>query len=179
MKKLTLILIVATLSAPLFAFDFNEGNFEIDSEIKTQINAAISGEVNNIVIEKGQQQSKSYIEDEILLLITQELQRAQKHVERNSQMRNRFPNKQFIREQKLQKQRYENMFMWNIPEKILEYIKANFDLQKVEHVKAICKYVNETGIDVRFTYGIGESMVVSYTYTDTYWKPSITHKISK
>ena len=128
---------------------------------------------------KENQQSRSYVETEILSAIWEEFNLAKKHIERNSQMRNRFPNRKFIQEQKLQKQRYENMANWNIPEKILEYIKTNFDLQKVEHVKAICKYVNETGIDVRFTYGIGESVLVTYTYTDTYWKPSITHKISK
>ena len=177
MKKLTLILIATAISAPLFAFDFNDSNFEINSEIKTQLNTMIAQVMKDTV--KENQQSRSYVETEILSAIWEEFNLAKKHIERNSQMRNRFPNRKFIQEQKLQKQRYENMANWNIPEKILEYIKTNFDLQKVEHVKAICKYVNETGIDVRFTYGIGESVLVTYTYTDTYWKPSITHKISK
>ena len=163
MKKLTLILIATAISAPLFAFDFNDSNFEINSEIKTQLNTMIAQVMKDTV--KENQQSRSYVETEILSAIWEEFNLAKKHIERNSQMRNRFPNRKFIQEQKLQKQRYENM--------------ANFDLQKVEHVKAICKYVNETGIDVRFTYGIGESVLVTYTYTDTYWKPSITHKISK
>ena len=42
MKKLTLILIATAISAPLFAFDFNDSNFEINSEIKTQLNTMIA-----------------------------------------------------------------------------------------------------------------------------------------
>ena len=179
MKKLTLILIAGIISAPLFAFNFTEANFEIDSEIKTQINTVIADEVNNIIIERGPQQSGSYTEGVILAAIKEEFKLAQKHIERNSNMRNRFPNKQFIEEQKLQKQRYANMDKWNIPAKILAYIKANFDLQKMKNIRAVCKYVNETGIDVRFIYGSDEGIIVSYTYTETPEHPSITHKIFK
>ena len=119
------------------------------------------------------------MEIEILSAISEEIELARKHVERNANMRNRFPNRQFIKEQKAQKERYENIVKWNIPEKILSYIKAKFNLQKITDVHAICRYVNETTISVRFSYGIGAGVEVIYNYTETPSQPSIIHKTLK
>lgn len=178
MKKLLIILITAMISSSSLAFNFDKESFEIDSEIKTQINTVIVDELNNTITGNGQQQSSSYIENEILSTIMRELRSAQKHIERNSKMRNRFPNRKFIQEQKLQKQRYEDIINWQIPQKISDYIKKNFDFNKISFVTVICRYVNETTIEVHFSHGF-DGVVVTYVYTEKPWEPLITHKIFK
>ncbi len=117
-------------------------------------------------------------DNEITSAIKQEIKFALKNINRNVKLRKRFPNRKFVEEQEIQKQRYENMVKWDIPSKIYTYIKDNFDLQRVEHVNVACKYVNETGVEVRFSYNT-TSIIVFYNYTETPWKPSIIHRMFK
>lgn len=178
MKKYILTMITCAATLPMFAFNFNGGNFKIDTEIKTQINTTVLRETDLIAQTKSKQkvkESKQYVAEEILHAIEAEIRLARKHIERNANMRDRFPNHKFIQEQKIQKQRYDNIVKWNIPSKILAYIETNFDLQQIKNIKVICKYVNETVIEVRFSYNMA-SFAVDYTYTETPQKPLITHR---
>ena len=101
-----------------------------------------------------------------------------KNITRNAKLRKRIPIRDFVEEQKIQKQRYENMQKWKISSKIFTYIKTKFDLKKVHNVSAVCKYVGETAIDVHFLFD-RNGVIVTYHYTETPWKPAITHKIFK
>ena len=174
MKKYILTLFAAGITLPLFAFDFNNGNFEINTGIKAEIKPVMEQEIINVARENKIQ----YAEYQIISEIRNEMKTVKKTIDRNANMRNRFPNKKFIKEQKEQQIRYENMAKWDIPTKIFDYIKENFNLQHISFVRVVCTYVNNTAIDVHFSYD-NKGAVVTYTYTETPWQPSITHKIYK
>lgn len=174
MKKYALTIITVGLTLPLFAFNFNNENFEINADIKTEISSILEQEIDATAKEK----TERYADCSITLQIRCAMEYVKKNIDRNAGMRNRFPNKQFIKEQKKQQVRYENMAKWDIPNKIFEYIKKNFDLERISFVRVVCTYVNDTAIDVHFLYD-RKGAVVTYTYTETPWNPSITHTISK
>ncbi|MBO4707163.1 MAG: hypothetical protein J5594_01200 [Elusimicrobiaceae bacterium] len=182
MKKLLIILVTVIIALPAIALNFNKENLEIDEAVKTEISATIREELNNIV-QKDISQEKDTLtkyrpDDKITLAINNQIRTTRKIIENNCNMRNRFPNKKFIKEQKIQKQRYENIVKWQIPLKISDYIKDNFDFDKILWVTALCKNVNETSIEVRFLYN-SSSIIVTYTYTETPSHPLITHRIFK
>lgn len=174
MKKLLITLIASTICIPLFAFDFNNENFEVDLTVKTELNTLIEQEVSVALREDP----IKYLADSITLQIEHAIRDTKKNIDRNANMRNRFPNKKFIAEQKEQQIKYENITKWNIPEKISNYIKENFDLQRVTFVRVVCTHVNNTAIDVHFSYN-RKGALVTYTYTETPWQPSITHRVYK
>lgn len=179
MKKCLLTIISCAAVLPLFAFDFNEGNIKIDANIKAGINAQIAQSINNAVKENVQNKTQVQMPDnKIISAIKEEMKFALKNINRNVKLRKKFPNRKFVEEQKIQKQRYTNMDKWNIPSKIYTYIENNFDVRKVEYINVICKYVNETGIDIRFSYE-KQGVRVSYTYTDSPQNILITHKVFK
>ena len=182
MKKLILILIAGIVSAPLFAFDFNTGNFDINSSIKAEINSVVEQEVNTVIrkipaFKKNNAGKKS--EHPILSEIRQAMENEKKNIDRNIRTRRVSPiNKIFKEQQLVQQHRFENMMEWNVPTKIFNYIDANFDVHLIKNIKVICTHVNGTIIEVRFPYN-GESVKVFYTYTDTPEQLSITHEIIK
>lgn len=51
MKKYILTIITCTMALPLLAFNFNGDKFEIDLNIKTEINDALVGEINTVTRE--------------------------------------------------------------------------------------------------------------------------------
>jgi len=175
MKKYILAITTCTLALPLFAFNFNAENLEIDTNIKAKLNAIITKEISSI---KQNAAVTNNTDNEILTAIQEKLEITLKNIERNSHFRKKFPNGKFVREQKIQKQKFENMKEWNIPSKIYDYIVNNFDVRKIKNVEVICSYINKTGIDVHFSYET-DKIEVSYIYTENYWAPSISHTITK
>ena len=180
MKKTIITLITCTMALPVFAFNF-DNKFEIDANIKAQINDVISKEVKTAAEEnalRGVGNLAQNSDNNIVFEINKSMDLVIRDINRNANLRKRVTTKNFVEEQKVQKQRYENMRKWDIPSKIFTYIKTNFDLQKVHHVTAVCKYIGETAIDVHFAVDM-KGVIVTYHYTETPWKPSITHKIFK
>ena len=182
MKKLSAVVSALLISVQVFAFNFVDGNFNIDDAVNAGIKTAITQGVNNVVEEnnlKAQNGPGQYQpEDKITLRIKEQMRYVKKQIDRNCNLRNRFPNKQFIAEQKVQAERYDNIVKWNIPLKISNYIRENFDFEKIEFVRALYSYVNETTIEVRFSVGY-TNVAVLYTYTETPQQPSITHRVFK
>jgi len=182
MKKLLSAATALLISTQVFAFNFIDGSFNINTVVNEKTKATLTQGINNAVQEnmlqnqKVQQHFQS--EDKITLAIKQHMAFVKKDIERNCNMRYRFPNKKFIDEQRIQRERYANIEKWQIPTKISTYIKNNFEFEKIHNVKAICRSVNETTIEVHFTVD-RTNVSVLYTYTETPQNPSITHKISK
>ena len=174
MKKLIITLITGAICTPLFAFNFNNGNFEVDAAVKAELNTLMEQEISVTL----KDDPIKYLADSITLQIKNAIRDTKRNIDRNANMRNRFPNKKFIAEQKEQQIKYENIMKWYIPEKISNYIKENFDLQRVTFVRVVCTHVNNTAIDVHFSYD-RKGAVVTYTYTETPWNPQITHKVYK
>ena len=174
MKKYILTLLIAGITLPLFAFNFINEHFEVDAAVKAELNTLIEQEISVAL----KDDPIKYLADSIILQIKNAVRDTKKNIDRNANMRNRFPNKKFIAEQKEQQIKYENIMKWYIPEKISNYIKENFDLQRVSFVRVVCTHVNDTAIDVHFSYD-RKGAVVKYTYTETYWNPLITHTLTK
>lgn len=182
MKKLSAAVTALLISVQVFAFNFIDGNFDINTVVNESTKAALTQGINNAVQENILQNQKVpqhfQSEDKITLPIKQHMAFVKRDIERNCNLRYRFPNKKFIDEQKIQRERYKNIEKWQIPTKISTYIKNNFEFEKIHNVTAICKSVNETTIEVCFTVD-RTSVSVLYTYTETPQQPSITHTIIK
>ena len=180
MKKYVLTIITVATALPLFAFNFNEDNFEINTDIKAEINAVINKELETAVKEKEIKTKQQNRDNKIIAAIEKEMKTALKSIKRNSKLRRNMFTRSFVEEQKMQKQKYENMLNQNVPTQIFMYMAEKFDLSKMQRFQVICIYHDDTIIEVRFAYP-GKAIVVyyDYNYKD---KPGqfspITHKIS-
>ena len=165
MKKYILTIIMCcVVILPVWAFNFNENNFELDTNIKAKIETTITQEVNTAISENTEYKDISKDSDnEIIETINKQMQIAIRDISRNLNFRKNIFTRSFIEEQKIQKQRYEDMIKWDIPTQIYEYIGLNFDLAKVKDVMASCIYRNETMIVVRFNYAT-KHIIVYYDY---------------
>ena len=176
MKKYILTIITGVMALPLFAFNFNENNFTIDSNIKAEIRTAITQEVNTAISENTECNDTSKDSDnEIIVAINKQMEIAMRDINRNLKFRRNIFTHDFIEEQKIQKQRYENMVKWDIPTQIYEYIGLNFDLAKVKDIMASCVYRNETLVVVRFNCA-SKHIIVSYDYNSK--QDPITHIVN-
>ena len=175
MKKYILTIIACTIALPLFAFDFNLDNFEIDTNIKAEINSALAQEINTPV--KWNKEAKA-TDNEIVSNIKKEMAFALRQIKRNCGLRKNIFTRGFVKEQESQKQKYENMLKWDIPSQLFNYIETNFDLSRIDRVQVVCIYHNETIIEVRLSLP-GKYAVVyyDYGYKDKQQKTPITHII--
>jgi len=184
MKKLLTIIIAALISAPVFAFNFNSENFEIDTNIRAEINRAIEQNINDVIQETYNQHnnvSQQYCpDDDITLAIKDHLNFVMKRIDSNCGLRTRWsPTRRFVKEQEIQKQRYANIVKWNIPYKISDYIKSKYNLQEIGFIRVVCEYTNgKTSIQVHFKHNL-ENVIITYTYTETPWQPSIIQEVYK
>lgn len=172
MKKYILIIITCAVTLPLFAFDFDLDSFEIDTNIRTEINTALAQELNTSV--KWNKETKT-TDNEIISNIKAEMAFALRQIKRNCGLRKNIFTRGFVKEQESQKQKYENMVKWDIPTQIYEYIGLNFDLAKVKDIMASCVYRNETLVVVRFNYA-SKHIIVSYDYNSK--QDPITHIVN-
>ncbi len=176
MKKYILIIVAGIMALPLFAFNFNNNEFEIDSKIKTEIETAITQEVNTVITENTEYKTSFRNSDnEIIAAINEQMQIAMQSINRSLKFRKNIFTRDFVEEQEIQKQRYENMIKWDIPGQIYEYIRLNFDLYQVKDVIASCVYRNETLVIVRFNYA-SSHVIVYYDYNSK--QDPITHIVN-
>ena len=162
MKKYILTLFVAFAALPLFAFNFIEGNFAVDAELKKEISNKINVSLNEELIKVKQVQEEKQ-QPEIVSLIWEKMNFAMSNINRNVKMRKNILIRNFVEEQKIQKQRYQNMMDWDVPNQLYEHIALNYDIAKVEHPIAACVYKDETIVEVRFSY-CGKHVIVYYDY---------------
>lgn len=160
MKKYILTIITCTMTLPLLAFNFNGDKFEIDSNIKTEINDALVGEINTVTRENKE---IKLTDNEIVSAIKKEMNSAIKEIKRNCNLRKNIFTRGYVEEQKIQKQRYENMLKWDVPTQLFNYIKANFDLNRIDRVQVVCVHHDETIVEVRFTLP-GRYVIAYYDY---------------
>ena len=164
MKKYILTIITGVMTLPLFAFNFNDNEFKIDANIKAEIKTAITQEINTAISENTEYKATSKDSDnEIVAAIEEQIQIAMRSINRSLRFRKNIFTRDFVEEQEVQKQRYENIIKWDIPGQIYEYIRLNFDLYKVKDVMASCVYHNETLVIVRFNYA-SSHVIVYYDY---------------
>jgi hypothetical protein len=176
MKKYILIIIAGIMALPLFAFNFNDNEFEIDTNIKTEIEAVISQEVNTVITENTEYETSFRNSDnEIIAAINKQMQIAMQDINRSLKFRKNIFTRSLVEEQKIQKQRYEDMLKWDVPGQIYEYIRLNFDLYKVKDIMASCVYHNETLVVVRFNYA-SSHVIVYYDYNSK--QEPITHIVN-
>ena len=167
MKKYILTLFVAFAALPLFAFNFIEGNFAVDAELKKEINNKITVSLNEEIIKAGKakraKQVKKESQPEIVSLIWEKMNFAMANINRNANLRKNILVRHFVEEQKIQQQRYENMMEWDVPNQLYMHIALNYDIAKVENPMAACIYKDETIVEVRFSY-YGKHVIVYYDY---------------
>lgn len=175
MKKYILTMVASTMAISSFAFNFNEDNLKVDANIKAQINPIIVQEINvNIEEVEELENIKQDSDNEIISVINEQMQIAMREIKRNANFRKNIFTRSFVEEQKIQKQRYENMIRWNVPTRIYEYVEANFDLSKVQNPWAACVHNNsETLVELRFNY-LSNYIIVYFDYKDK----SIKHIIN-
>ena len=166
MKKLILTLFTVSFVLPVFAFNFNDGNFVIDAEFEKEISKQIINTFNDDVKLQNQKKQKQE-EPEIVTLIRQEMLRTKAIIDRQARFRPNAMTRAFIESQKEQKIAYEQMFYWNVPTQIFGYINGHFDISQIKDIYVNCKYTNTTVIEVKFTYS-GKNYIVVYTYDPNY-----------
>lgn len=162
MKKYIFTSLVISASLPLFAFNFIEGNFTVDAELKKEISNKINVSLNEELIKVKQVQEEKQ-QPEIVSLIWEKMNFAMSNINRNVKMRKNILIRNFVEEQKIQKQRYQNMMEWDVPNQLYEYIALNYDIAKVKNPIAACIYKDETIVEVRFSY-CGKHVIVYYDY---------------
>ena len=162
MKKYILTLLAICLALPVFAFNFVEGNFLIDAELEKEINSKINVSVNEEFTKLKEAKEKEP-QPEIVSLIWEQMNFAMSNINRNTKMRKNILIRNFVEEQEIQKQRYENMMDWDVPNQLYMYIALNYDIAKVENPMAACVYKNETIVEVRFNY-CDKHIIVYYDY---------------
>lgn len=159
MKKYVLTIITCAATLPLFAFNFNMDNIEIDANIKAEISTAVKENIN--YQSKMKEQNP---DDEIIAAIRDEINTTFKQIKRNCKYRSNIFTHDFVKDQKVQKQKYEDMIKnLNVHAQIFTYMAGNFDLGKVKDIKVNCIHHDETIIEVHFTY-CGKDIVVYYDY---------------
>ena len=171
MKRYILTLLAIGMVLPAFAFDFNRDKLEIDAGIKAGITSIINEKAEETIRMIGDKRNS---DNEIVSAIKEEMGLAMRQIERNTKLRKNIFTRSFVKEQQIQKERYQNMLKWDIPSQIYEYIEINFDLSKMQNPTVVCMYHNETGIEVRFTYK-SHYVMVSYNYNKQ--GKNITHII--
>ncbi len=177
-KKLILTLFAAAFVLPAFAFNFDDGKFLIDTELKKEISEQIinSFQENNLAIKAVKQKQ----EPEILAQIREEMEHTKTIIERNAGLRKNVMTRAFIDGQKEQKIAYEQMLYWDVPAQIYDYINKNFDIAKIQKVKINCKYKNSTAIEISFVYEEKKiNVIYSYDENWQYYLPvPISHTVS-
>lgn len=162
MKKYIFTSLVISASLPLFAFNFIEGNFTVDAELKKEISNKINVSLNEELIKVKQVQEEKQ-QPEIVSLIWEKMNFAMSNINRNVKMRKNILIRNFVEEQKIQKQRYQNMMEWDVPNQLYMHIALNYDIAKVKNPIAACIYKDETIVEVRFSY-CGKHVIVYYDY---------------
>ena len=161
MKKYLLTIITVGLTLPVFAANFEE-NFLINADFKKEIAAPIISSLEQaIMLNNGNTKQESG--HKIVKMIREEMEQTLKQIKRNTKLRKNIFTHNFVEEQKIQKQKYENMLNENVPYQIFNYIAGKFNLNKIENTNVICRYTNDTLIEVRFDY-LNEFVVVYYDY---------------
>ena len=160
MKKYVLTIITCAAALPLFSFNFNEDNLVINADIKAGINAEIVQEINANIKENKE---IKITDNNIVSAIKEEMQAALKEIKRNCNLRKNIFTRGFVEEQKIQKERYDEMLKSGVPYQIFNYIKAHFDLNRMDKIQVVCIHHDETIIEVRFTFP-GKYAVVYYDY---------------
>ena len=165
-KKIILTSFAVAFATPTFAFNFDDGKFLIDTELKKEISEQIisSFQANNLPIRKIKQKQ----EPEIIAQIREEMEHTKTIIERYTSFRKNVMTRAFIDGQKEQKIAYEQMLYWDVPAQIYDYINRNFDIAKIQKVKINCKYKNSTAIEISFVYEEKKINVI-YSY-DENWR---------
>ena len=155
MKKLLVILMVTFLAAPIFALDFSEATFSIDTKFENDI--------FNQLLEKIEQtnqynyqiyypKSLAKIEE----MIKQEMKTTLKQIEivAGLDRKRSWLRRSDIDEQKRQKLIYEQMLkIDNVPHQLSMFIMEHFDLDKINGAMTVsCIHREETKVYVQFTY---------------------------
>jgi len=165
MKKLILTLIAAGFVFPAFAFDFNDGNFIVDTELKNEISKQIISSFNDNIKTKICKKQKE--EPQLLAKIRQEMEHTKAIVERYANFRPNTITRAFITSQKEQKIAYEKMLYWDVPSQIYNYINDKFGETDISNIRINCRYTNSTAIEVTFDY-LGKSYTIVYNYNPNY-----------
>ncbi|MCR5504442.1 MAG: hypothetical protein K6E94_02590 [Elusimicrobiaceae bacterium] len=165
-KKIILTSFAVAFATPSFAFNFYDGKFLIDTELKKEISEQIinSFQENNLAIKTVKQKQ----EPEILAQIREEMEHTKTIIERYTSFRKNVMTRAFIDGQKEQKIAYEQMLYWDVPAQIYDYINKNFDIKKMQKININCRYTNSTAIEVSFNYE-GKKVNVIYAY-DANWQ---------
>lgn len=178
MKKYILTSLVIFATLPLFAFNFVEGNFAVNTELKQEINnklnVSLEEEISKIKKAKAEEP-----QPKIVSLIWEQMNFAMNNINRNTKLRKNILIRHFVEEQEIQKQRYENMMDWDVPNQLYKHIALNYDIAKVEHPMAACVYKDETIVEVRFSY-CGKHVIVyyDYKYANIHSEPTIREIIN-
>ena len=162
MKKYILTSLVIFATLPLFAFNFVEGNFAVNTELKQEINNKLNVSLEE-EIAKIKKAKAEKPQPKIVSLIWEQMNFAMEHINRNAKMRKNVLIRHFVEEQQIQKQRYENMMDWDVPNQLYQYIALNYDMAKVKNPFAACVYKDETIVEVRFSY-CDKFIIVYYDY---------------
>ena len=160
MKKYILTFAVTLLSLSAFAFDFYNGNFEVNTELEKEITSKINSSVEE-EISKNRKIKRQ--EPEIVSLIREQMNYAMDRIKSNTKARKNIFTRAFVEEQEIQKQRYQNMLEWDVPNQLYMYIALNYDIAKVKNPMAACVYKDETIVEVRFDY-CDKHIIVYYDY---------------
>ena len=173
-KKLILTLFAAAFVSPAFAFNFDDGKFLSDAELKKEISKQLinSFQENNLAIRNIKQKQ----EPELLAQIREEMEHTKTIIERNSGFRKNVMTRAFIDGQKEQKIAYEQMLYWDVPAQIYDYINKNFDITKMQKININCRYINSTAIEISFDYK-DKKVNVIYAY-DENWQDYLSVPIS-
>ena len=158
MKKHILTFAVTLLSLSAFAFDFNNGNLELNAELEKEI----ANKINSSVAEEISKNTKEK-EPEIVSLILEQMNFAMDRIKSNTKLRKNIFTRSLVEEQEIQKQRYQNMLEWDVPHQLYLYVALNYDIAKVKNPMAACVYKNETIVEVRFDY-CDTHVIVYYDY---------------
>ncbi len=163
MKKYVLTLITCAMALPLFSFNFDNVNFEIDADIKADLNSIILQEVKITAKESKKFQMKKNQQkpsNKIVTAVTKEMEFALKQINRNVKMRKNIFTRNFVEQQKTQKQKYENMLAENVPYQIFNYIASKFDIDKIKNLHVSCWYNDDTLVEVKFH--IADKLITIY-----------------
>ena len=179
MKKCLLTIITCAAALPLFASNFDERILNIDADLKQEIAAQIVSS-----LEENSNYNKNFKQEpehKIVTMIRNKMEFTLQNITPSTKFRKSRSlfNRIYVQEQQTQQQKYINMLEENVPSYIFNYIAGKFDLDKIQDVDVICRYQDETLIEVKFSY-LGKFVVVSYDY-DYADKPGqispITHTI--
>ena len=159
MKKYILTLLVICTALTVFAFDFNTSVIEVNAELRKEV----ADKINTVLEKEIAKNNIPEPQPEIVSLIWEQMNFAMSNIKRNVKMRKTVLTRRFVEEQEIQKQRYENMMDWDIPNQLYMYVALNYDIAKVKNPMAACVYKDETIVEVRFDY-CDKHIIVYYDY---------------